>query len=388
MIRICTALLLLGLVSGCALVQPAPPTPPPVGSIIDSRSQAVLTGDQLKARLQQAQVVVVGEHHTHPGHHQVQLDVLKAMSKGPDQVVVVVEWLDHTAQAHCDRLSAGDISVEEFARLVDWKNKWGYGLKLYAPILEFVRANKLPLVAANAPLKVVRSVARQGLDSLTPQQRAQLAPALDLDEGPYRTRLLAMAKAHGVGEQAAQHDFAVAQIARDETMAHHLAERMIPWPQSKRRAVLFAGGGHLAHGLGLMPRIARRLPGVRILTVLPVSSDSRRLRSMAGGHPAPADLVIITQPGPRRPPRLGIVFKPVTGGIEIRRVFTDTPAHKAGIKAGDILVGIDGKPLSSPMDIHRTIKQAPYAPHVYRIMRQSKPLEFTITLDKPEAPAK
>ena len=52
-------------------------------------------------------------------------------------------------------------------------------------------------------------------------------------------------------------------------------------------------------------------------------------------------------------------------------------------KAGDLLLSVDGKPLSSPKGIHDAIKSAPFKPHTYRLRRGGRELEFKVTITTP-----
>lgn len=378
-----TVLILGWALSGCALLRPTPPPPPAVGAIINAHDGRVVSREHLARRLSRAQVVVVGESHNHPGHHQVQLDALKMMERPAAPLVVAVEWLEHSAQGACDQFASGQLTLQQFAKKVDWQERWGYPLKLYAAILQRVQDHKHRLVAANAPLPVIRKLAHNGLEDLTPAERNQLAPSLDLTPGPYRNRLLAASRAHGLSEQSRREYFVVAQIARDETMAHHLAAQLLPWPDNPRRALLFTGGGHLAHGAGVVPRIRRRLPGVDLVTVMPVSQGSVRAAGPPAQGPPAADYLIITAAAPPRPPRLGIIIKPQPPGIKIIRVLPDSTAHKAGMRADDLIVAIDGKKVASPRDIHAIIIKAPFASHRYTLQRGGKQVDITITIDRP-----
>lgn len=350
------------------------------GTVLDGSNGAELSKDQVARRLGQARVVLVGETHDHPGHHQAQLAVLRLMAAGGSAPVVGVEWLDHTAQPLCDELSAGGLTVEEFARKVDWERRWGYPLKLYAPILEEVRAQGFKLVALNAPTKVVRQVARKGLQSLTAEQRAALAPTLDLDDASYRKMLERQFKSHGVSGMAGQENFIAAQVVRDETMAHNFSRALEPWPDGNARGLVLAGAGHLAHGQGLAPRIRRRLPGAKVLTVLPVSNDRLGSSGRHHGPGAPADLLWITTPAPPRPPRLGVMLNKTPAGLEVVRVLPEHAAQKAGVKKGDVLTAVDGKPLKRAKDIHDAIKSAPHEPHTYQVQRGAETLEIIIDL--------
>jgi len=368
------------LLAGCAALSPPPPPPAAPGTVLAPPFGAPLSPEQTRQRLDAARVVLVGETHDHPGHHAIQLDFLRRMAEAGPPLVVGVEWLDASAQPACDELSAGRTSVAQFAEKVDWSGGWGYPLELYAPILEYIRERKLPLVALNAPLAVVRQVARQGLTSLTPEQRAQLAPTLDLDDPAYQAMVAGQFAGHGVSGAAAENFFA-AQVARDETMAHRLAQFLEPWPDAGRRGIVLVGSGHFLHGLGLPPRLARRLPGARILTVLPVEPElAAQAGSMSPEFP-PAEWLVVSTPAPPRPPRLGVIVKPQAGGLLVERVVPGGADQRAGIQAGDLLVSVDDRPLASPKDIHDAIKDQASAPHRYLVERQGQRLELTIALE-------
>ena len=339
--------------------------------------------DELAGRLRQAEVVIVGEVHPHPEHHRIQQKILEIMAGQGGSLSVGIEWLDHQSQPACDRLSAGEITVEEFARQANWAKKWGYPLDLYLPILQRVRDGRLRLIALNAPAAVVQKLARQGLKSLDPDERAQLAPALDLNDAPYARQIESQFKGHGLKGPAAQKNFLAAQIARDETMAHYLAQGLEPWPDGGKRAVVFAGAGHMSHGLGLLPRLKRRLPGAALLTVLPVSpEEAEALWQDASGAP-PADLLVIASAAAARPSRLGLTFSPVAEGLKVTQVAPQGPAARAGIRAGDILAGIDGERIRQVKDIHRALKAAPFAPHRFHLKRGEEDLLLTVTLPEP-----
>ncbi|MCB2226402.1 MAG: ChaN family lipoprotein [Desulfarculaceae bacterium] len=372
----------LGLATGCAGVGPTPEAPAAPaykpGDFLAPPAPKPLSQARLNERLDQARVVLVGERHDHPGHHQIQLDMLKRLgAQGP--LVLGVEWLEQSAQPACDRLSAGKITVDQFRQEVDWDNAWSQPWKMFAPIFAEVRAKGHVLVALNAPLEIVRSVAKHGLKSLSPEQRAAIAPSLDLDDPDYRAKVARQFAFHGVKNPTAQENFFAAQVVRDETMANNLAKRLYPWPDGGKRGLVLAGAGHLSAGLGLPPRIARRLPGVKLIGVLPVSPMAASAMVSAPGTPA-ADILAVSTPGPRPRPRLGVFLKVKPEGLEVVGVFPESPAAKAGVKKGDLLLAVDGKKLTTPKGIHDAIKAAPHQPHRYLLRRQGQDMEISITL--------
>ena len=373
----------LALAVGCAGMSPAPPRALAPGDYLAPPDLRPLSKDELERRLSQARVVLVGERHDHPGHHAIQLRVLRIMAaQGP--VVVGVEWLQQDAQPACDTLSAGKISLDEFRAQVKWDQSWGFPWKMVAPIFAEVRAKGLPLVALGAPQGVVRQVATGGLKSLTPKQRSSIAPFLDLDDPAYREKVARQFAFHGVMNPQAQENFFAAQVVRDETMAHNLAPRLAPWPDGGKRGLVLAGAGHLAGDMGLPPRIARRLPGARPLTILPVSPRGAGAMLTAGEN-APADLLAVSAPAPPPPPRLGLLLGMENGGLVVKRIFPGSPAQKAGVLPGDLLLAVDDKPLTTPKGIHDAIKAAPFHPHTYLLERAGRRLNLTITLPLPAA---
>ena len=388
----CVLIVLFAALSGCAARTASGPNPqaqgkPPAiepGQVLAWDQLAPVGEDQLAKALAGADVVVVGETHDHPGHHEAQLKIIRLMTDQGTPPVVGIEWLDHLAQPACDALTSGSITLEEFAKQADWQSRWGYSLNLYGPILKYVREHRLSLRALNAPLKVIRKVARQGLESLTPEERAMLAPALNLADPAYEEVLARQFQGHGVQGKTAKANFMAAQIGRDETMASNLAQALYPWPDSAKKAVVLVGSAHFSHGRGLPPRIQRRLPGAKLVTFLPVSADKlkKALERNQEGQ-SPADYLMVTPAAPPRPPRLGIMIRPAKGGLLIEGVWPKGAAAKAGMKKGDILKRVDGKPLTKPKDIHDAIKAAPYESHRYMITRGDKELVLDITLADP-----
>ncbi len=357
----------------------------PVGTVLSLPEGRALDRGGLAARLAAARLVLVGETHDHPVHHAVQREILELMAAGGGPLVVGVEWLDHEVQPACDRFSAGLLTVEEFAREVAWETRWGFPLSLYAPLLETIRQRRLPLVALNAPAPVVRQVARGGLASLAPGQRAALAPALDLEDPAYAALLAAHLAGHGLSDPAGRANFLAAQIVRDETMAERMAAALAPWPDGGRRGLVLCGSGHMAEGLGIPPRLARRLPGAAPLAVLLL--DAGEPLPVRPPSPSPGSgVVIFTEPAPSRPPaapRLGARLVPGGEGLLIGGVEPGSPAEAGGLQAGDLILALDDRPLARPRDLHDALREAPFATHRYTVLRRGERLWRELALPRP-----
>ena len=75
-------------------------------TILDSAEAQTVTFDQLMDQLAQVRVVYVGERHTSPRHHQIQLQVIRALVERGHQVSVAMEMFDHTYQERLETLPA------------------------------------------------------------------------------------------------------------------------------------------------------------------------------------------------------------------------------------------------------------------------------------------
>ena len=103
-----------------------------------------------------------------------------------------------------------------------------------------------------------------------------------------------------------------------------------------------------------------KLIGVGSLILADVSGSGA---GIPGNMYVPTDLLqpiladLIADKGPATPPRpwLGLSTEEVRGRLLVSRVTPDGPADKAGIKRGDIILGVDGEPASGLADFYRKI---------------------------------
>ncbi|HEV7516901.1 MAG TPA: PDZ domain-containing protein [Thermoanaerobaculia bacterium] len=78
---------------------------------------------------------------------------------------------------------------------------------------------------------------------------------------------------------------------------------------------------------------------------------------------------------------------PEDAGVLVSKVEPGSPAEKAGIKVGDILTGIDGKPAGSSFDVRHRIRSAEEgAQPTLEIWRNGKVQTLTATLEKRSRP--
>jgi serine protease Do len=83
---------------------------------------------------------------------------------------------------------------------------------------------------------------------------------------------------------------------------------------------------------------------------------------------------------------LGVVLEEVEGGtrgVRVKNVEGDTPAAKAGLKAGDVIVRFDGESIRSAAHLRRVIQETPAGRSVaIEVTRDGAPHKLTATLEE------
>ncbi|AJQ53542.1 TPA: ChaN family lipoprotein [Aeromonas hydrophila] len=223
-----------------------------------------LTFEQALARVADADIVLVGELHTHPAVHLLQARMLAGLAADGRPLVLSMEQFSRADQPVLDAYLAGRIGE---AALIRDGNAWPNYQSDYRPLVEFAKAHHLPVIAANAPKPLVSCVGQEGpawLEKLPASRRSQLARTLTLGDDPYRQKFMASLH-HGDADSNARR-FA-AQTSWDDTMAESMVDYLRSHPG--QRIMHIAGNFHVEGGLGLASRIASRNPDLKVALVVP-----------------------------------------------------------------------------------------------------------------------
>jgi uncharacterized iron-regulated protein len=134
---------------------------------------------QLAAAAGSSDLVLIGEAHDQKNHHDMQLEIIRALFARGLTLAIGLEMLQADHQQQLDEWSAGRMSEpamqEVFAR--NWSQDW----QLYRGIFLFARDHHIPMLALNVPLAVVRKVSDHGFASLTPEERRGLPEGTSCD---------------------------------------------------------------------------------------------------------------------------------------------------------------------------------------------------------------
>lgn len=240
--------------------------------VVAREGASLLEWEELETRLSQASVVLAGEKHDEAGHHAMQFDLLKSLHERRGRVTVGLEMLGRGHQPTLDAFMSGALPEAEFRKF--WAKEWGYDFDLYRPILDYARRSGLKVKALNAPRDLIRLIARGGLASLTPEQRALLPERIDpISEPRYLAYVKRSLSEHGPLDPVREARMLEAMAVWNETMADTISSEL---KTGEVPVLVVAGMGHMLYGAGIGESLSRRGDPPRAV-VLPYPLDGERL---------------------------------------------------------------------------------------------------------------
>ncbi|MGB0682023.1 MAG: ChaN family lipoprotein [Magnetovibrionaceae bacterium] len=319
-------------------------------------------------------IVLLGETHTNQEDHRWQLHTIAALHALKSNMVLAFESFPRRVQPVLDRWIRGELSEAEFLKATEWNDVWRYDPSGYLPLFYFARMHRLPMVAMNVDISLVRRVGREGWDSVPEDERLGLTRPAPAPLG-YLDKLASVTamKARHSGKEAEPVDyddpdfrrFVDAQQVWDRAMAEAMAG--VAKGGGDPLVVGIVGRGHLEYDHGIPNQLIDL--GLPDSLVLLPWSEARSCRGFSGPRgEAVADAVFGTlpyQPAPEvERPRLGVFIEGLEGedapGILIRDVVDGSIAEAAGLMPGDVLIMAAGLDLAQPSDLTRLIgRQAP-----------------------------
>ncbi|MBY5947942.1 ChaN family lipoprotein [Photobacterium rosenbergii] len=263
-------------VNGIDATNATQPLPTMYDSTIQSPQGQPMTLAQLATALKDADIVLVGEWHGHPGAHLMQARLFAALYQQNPDMALSMEQFTRDKQHVVNQYLAGEIGEKT---LIKEGKAWPNYSSDYRPLVEFAKMNQLDIIAANAPKSIVRCIGQQGEDYLTllpAIERKWVAEQLTLSDDAYHTKF--NASMHHGDEEKTKRQFA-AQTAWDDTMAESMVDYLALHPG--RQIIHVAGRFHVAEGLGTASRITTRNPDLKVMMVTPVTEKA----NVAEGSP-------------------------------------------------------------------------------------------------------
>jgi uncharacterized iron-regulated protein len=259
-------------VVGCSVAGPTMPVAKVDGisghflsnQIVQLETGKAITFDELIEALQTRDLIFIGEVHSDPDHHLIEVQILQALMDRYGSRVVAMEAFQKTQQAVIDRYMTGASTEAEFLEDVKWKEQWGFDYHFYRPLMLLVRETGGGILGINAPNDIVRKVARHGLDSLGPTERNQLASNIDLDNERHRAYINEIYNIPAHGGLKNFEYFYEAQCVWEDTMAENMAEYL---RENGGKMVVISGNGHIINKFGIPDRAVKRF-SVSMATIM------------------------------------------------------------------------------------------------------------------------
>ncbi|BBO75538.1 hypothetical protein DSCW_29550 [Desulfosarcina widdelii] len=181
----------------------------------DVAGRAEISLDQAAGKLPSPGIVYVGEFHDNAAHHAAQLAVIQSLDKRKRPVAVGLEMFQHIEQSVLDAWVAGALSEDEMRRA--FARNWSQDWHLYRDIFLYCRDRSIPMIGLNVPRSITRKVARNGFESLTPEEIGKLPPIVCRVDREYEEFLRRVLGHHG--SESGFRRFCEAQLVWDTAMA-------------------------------------------------------------------------------------------------------------------------------------------------------------------------
>ncbi len=232
--------------------------------IYSTAQRKLIAVDEIIEQMQNVDVLFFGEEHNDTVGHRAELNILqKLIARYPNRVALSMEMFETDCQPVLNEYLQGLIT-EKF--LTADARAWPNYATDYRPLVELAKANRLPVIAANAPGRYVNFVNRNGitmLQQLGTQAKSYLPPLpVDTLSGPYYEKFAQLMGGHGSmgGMQLYQ-----AQNLWDATMGWSIAGF---WSHHKDFKILQVNGGfHSEEKLGTAAQLRHYAPGIRIINI-------------------------------------------------------------------------------------------------------------------------
>jgi len=269
--------------AGLATVAAQSPPPTAPGAYVpqrvyDTRRATFSDFEMMTADLARADVILIGEQHDDPNTHRLELALLEALARRSVPVTLSLEMFERDVQGSVDTYVSGSSGEDEFLKN---SRPWPRYSTDYRPLVEFARARRWPVVAANVPRRIAADVAKVGkpaVDSLNSTDRSLAAADLQCPHDAYFNRFAEQMGGHqdssGSSADTTTERYYWAQCIKDETMAESVATAFTKLEGRPGAVVHVTGAFHSDYGEGTGERVRRRLAGRRVatLSIIPIES--------------------------------------------------------------------------------------------------------------------
>ena len=223
------------------------------GTILSGKTGAPTTYLEMLEDMNQAQVIFIGEEHTHPSHHHIQHQmIMDIISRYPD-TTVGIEMVDQTYQPILNSWVKGELTEQELLEKIHWYANWRYPFDLYRDIFNAARENHISLFGLNIPFHIPPKISVGGLNSLQPEDARHLPRTITLTDTEHRAFVESIFNFHHIQGRENFEYFYQAQCVWEDAMSEAVASHL-----NQQKMIVIAGNGHILKKFGMPNRMFSR----------------------------------------------------------------------------------------------------------------------------------
>lgn len=266
--------------------------------VVDSKSQQPINLIDLATKLEDKDVIFIGEFHANQSAHLFQMELLHALYQKRSEQVLSMEMFERDQQTILNRYLDGEIG-EKY--LINEAPTWPNYSGSYRPMIEFAKEHFIPVIAANAPGDIVRCIGEYGeeyINRLPTEQRGFVAKNAFLNDQTYQKKFdqFMTQMRHGKMDEERIAASYAAQLIRDNTMAESILDALNTNPNAQ--VVHLNGSFHSAQHLGTVAMLKQRRPDLNIAVITPIRAQTPQKPNWTKEDLKQGDFIYLLRPQP------------------------------------------------------------------------------------------
>lgn len=245
----------------------------------DAGSGKELNAAQLAKRLQKYDVVFFGEFHDQGEIHAAEAELLQAMHKlQGDKLALSMEMFEVDNQSKLNKFLADTLSEEDFLAA---SRPWPNYRTDYAPLVNFAKEKKMPVVAANVPRFLAAHVAKNnGSVAGIEEQYLQFLPKHTYaPEGAYKDKFYAQMSSPAAPMKMPPARLAAvyaAQCLKDDKMSESIAA--FADTHQNMQILHINGCFHSDAHLGTTQKLEALRPRLKVAVITPLERKQKGVK--------------------------------------------------------------------------------------------------------------
>lgn len=271
---------------------------PLTGKIWNPAEQRFVSETDLRAALDGADFILIGEKHDNRDHHRLQARLVGMAASGGRRATIVFEMLDPAQEkALGEYLRSSPGNAAGIGAAVGWEKSGWPDWADYQPIADVALANGIAMLAGAMERGTTQKIAREGPAALGAPRAEALMLNRPVAEDLRADMRRVIHESHcGQLPETMLDPMVEVTLAKDAVMADRLIAAR--GHEGKALAILIAGDGHVRADWGVPMHLGRRLPETRTVNIglMEVSGEAKDVAAYAefyGGR-LPFDFVWFT----------------------------------------------------------------------------------------------